>query len=324
MPAKPTVQYRGAEARFRAARTLDDRRLALEEMLASLPKQEGTERIELDIKRRLARLRFEVERRALKRGMSHHVDFEGAAQVVLLGAPSSGKSALLGAVTRAEPAVADYPFTTTRPQPGLMPFEDVQLQLVDLPAITAQHMSPWMPSLVQTADAALLLADPTAPGVLAGVEEVADRLADVHVPLVGCLPGAGDPQDLPLLTLLVIAKADLARDQDMEVIEELYADRFPTVRLSAVSRVGLQAMKVALWKLLQLVRVYNKPSGKKAERTDPFVLPQGSTVLDLAARVHAELPDRLAFARVWGGKIEGQRVSRDFELRDRDVVELAT
>ena len=79
-----------------------------------------------------------------------------------------------------------------------------------------------------------------------------------------------------------------------------------------------------LWKLLQLVRVYTKPPGKKADRRDPFVLTAGATVLDLAARIHAELPEKLAYARVWGGKIDGQRVARDFELRDRDVVEIAT
>ena len=109
----------------------------------------------------------------------------GPAQVVLLGPPNAGKSSLLAALTRAEPAIADYPFTTTRPQPGMMPFEDVQIQLVDLPPVTAQHMEPWLPNVVQTADAALLLADPTSPAVPGDVEEVIDRLASVHVPLVG-------------------------------------------------------------------------------------------------------------------------------------------
>jgi ribosome-interacting GTPase 1 len=181
-----------------------------------------------------------------------------------------------------------------------------------------------MPSVVQSADAALLLADPSTPGVLAGVEEVIERMGGIHVPLVGSYPEDSDPRDLPLPTMLVISKADRASAEDMEVLEELYAERFPCVRFSSRGRIGFQALKVALWRMLGLVRVYTKPPGKKVERSDPFVLPVGATVLDLAGRIHAELPDKLVHARVWGGRIEGQRVAREFELRDRDVVELAT
>jgi uncharacterized protein len=325
MTANLPPQYRAAEAKHREARTIEERRAGLEEMLSTVPKHEGTERLRVDLQRRLARLRQELERRQLRKGgHSVHVEPEGAAQVVILGPPNAGKSSLLAALTRAEPAIADYPFTTTRPQPGMMLFDDVQVQLVDLPPVTAQHLESWMGNVAQTADAALLLADPTSPAVPGDVEEVVERMAGVHVPLVGELSGATDPDDLPLPTLLVLTKVDRAEGSDIEVVEELYAGRYPSVRVSATARTGLQNLKLSLWQLLQLVRVYAKLPGHRAERTEPFVLPLGATVLDVAARVHHELPDRLAYARVWGGKLDGQRVARDFELRDRDVVELAT
>jgi hypothetical protein len=129
---------------------------------------------------------------------------------------------------------------------------------------------------------------------------------------------------MPLPTLLVLSKADLVNQGDLEVLEELYGQIYRTVRFSATKHVGHQQFRIELWNLLQLVRVYTKPPGKKAERSDPFVLHVGSTVHDLADRIHANLAEKLAYARVWGGKIEGQRVARDFELRDRDLVELAT
>jgi ribosome-interacting GTPase 1 len=129
---------------------------------------------------------------------------------------------------------------------------------------------------------------------------------------------------MPLLTLFALNKADIVDEEDFEVLEELYGDEFPTLRLSATRRIGHQQLKLALWQMLELVRVYTKPPGKKLDRSDPFVLSVGSTVMDLAQRIHGDVADKLSYAKVWGGKIEGQKVARDFEFRDRDIVELGT
>jgi hypothetical protein len=322
MPANLTPQYRAAGARFKSAHTLEERKAALEEMLATIPKHKGTEKMQADLKRRLARLRHDEETRTSRHGHAIKVDPEGAAQVVLLGPPNCGKSSLLAALTHAEPPIADYPFTTTRPQPGMMVFEDVQIQLVDLPPVAAQHMDTWLPGLVRGADAALLLVDPTSSDLPEDVEVVRERLAGARAPLVGTLPEEADPRDNPLPTLMVITKADRAREEDLKVLEELYGSQYPLLRISVATHAGLEALKVAVWRLLQMVRVYSKPPGKPVDRSQPFVLPQGYTVADLAERVHREIAEKMQFARVWGGKLEGQRVARDFELRDRDVVEL--
>ncbi len=323
VPANLTPVYRAAEAKYRAAKTLDEKRAALEEMLATIPKHKGTEKLQADIKRKLARLRQESERRANPKKHTVHVEPEGAAQLVLVGPPNSGKSSLLGTLTHAEPGIADYPFTTTRPQPGMMRFEDVKIQLVDLPPVTAEHMEPWMPNVLQAADGALLVLDPSQPGVLEAAEVICDRLAGVHIRLVGALPEDADPRETVLPTVMVANKADLVDPEDIAVMEELCEGRFPVVRFSSQGTPEVQPLKVALWRMLDLVRVYTKKPGEKPDRRDPFVLPRGSTVQDLAARIHGSLAENLAYARVWGGKLNGQRVGRDFELRDRDVVELA-
>ena len=322
MPANLTPQYRASEAKFKAAKSADERRAALEEMLATIPKHKGTEKMQADLKRRLARARQEEESRSAKHGYHVHVEPEGAAQVVLVGPPNAGKSSLLKALTRAEPGIAEYPFTTTRPQPGMMAFEDVQVQLVDLPPVSREHLDPWMGNLVRGADAAVLVVDPTSSEVPDDVEVVRERLAGQRVPLVGELPEDGDHRDTPLPTLLVLTKTDRAREADLAVLEEMYASEFPIVRVSVATRAGLESLKVAIWRRLQLIRVYAKPPGKPADRLDPFVLSQGATVHDFAERIHREIAEKLAFARVWGGKLDGQRVAREFELRDRDVVEL--
>lgn len=324
MPANLTAQYRAADAKYRSASNDSERKEALEEMLSTIPKHKGTEKLQADIKRRLARLRLAGEQRQAKKGFSMHVEAEGAGQLLLLGRPNSGKSSLLGLMTRAEPNIAEYPFATTSPQPGMMKFEDVQIQLVDLPPITADHMDPWIAGLAQAADGALLLADPDRPGVLTGIEEISERFAAVHVPLVGSYAETDDPCDLPLPTILVISKADLASEDDIEVIEELYGETFPVVRFSAEARLGVQALRTSAWDLLDQVRVYTKPPGKKPDRKDPFVLPNGSVITDLAVRIHNDLAESYTSAKVWGGKLNGQKVARDFELRDRDVVEFAS
>lgn len=321
MPANLTPQYRAAEAKFKAAQKPEERRLALEEMLATIPKHKGTEKMQAELKRRMARLRQDEETRTHKHGHVIKVEPEGAAQVVLLGPPNCGKSQLLAALTRAEPAVAEYPFTTTRPQPGMMHYEDVHIQLVDLPPVAREHLDPWLPGLVRGADAAILVVDPTSPEVPDDVEVVRERLAAQHIPLVGELPEDADPRDTPLPTLVLVNKLDRAREEDLQVLEELYGE-FPLVRVSALKHTGFEAFKVALWKRLQLVRLYSKPPGKPADMKEPFVLPEGATLMDLALHIHREIAEKLQFARVWGGKLDGQRVARDFELRDRDVVEI--
>jgi ribosome-interacting GTPase 1 len=322
MPANLTPQYKAAETKFKAAHSVADRRAALEEMLATIPKHKGTEKMQADLKRRLARLRQEDETHGAKHSHVVKVEAEGAAQIVLLGPPNCGKSSLLATVTHAEPAIADYPYTTTRPQPGMMAFEDVHVQLVDMPPVASGQMEPWLPAIVQGADAALLLVDPTSLEVPEDVEVVRERLAAARVHLVRELPEDSDPRETFLPTVVALTKVDRAREEDIEVLDELYRGEYPVLRISATAHTGLEALKVALWRLLQLVRVYAKPPGKPADRLSPFVMPIGSTVLDLAERVHREIAEKLQFARVWGGKLDGQRVARDFELRDRDVVEL--
>ena len=241
---------------------------------------------------------------------------------MLLGAPNSGKSSLLAALTRAEPAIADYPFTTTHPQPGMMNFEDVHIQLVDLPPIAPEHMDLFVPNIVRGADAAVLVVDPTSPALPEDVEVVRERLQAVRIQLVGELPLDSDPRDTPIPTVMVITKVDQAREVDLGVLDELYGSTYPIQRVSTVTHHGLEAFTVALWRRLQLVRVYSKPPGKPADRSEPFVLSEGATVHDFAERIHREIAEKLQFARVWGGKLDGQRVAREFELRDRDVVEV--
>jgi hypothetical protein len=253
----------------------------------------------------------------------HRVEREGAGQVALIGPPNSGKSALLRALTHASPEVADYPFTTRLPAPGMMAFEDVQIQLVDLPPIHPDFHESWIDQIIRNADAGLVVADLSDPDLLEDLETTIEQIENAKV-VLGTAPPREAPGWLHKKALLVANKLDAeGARENLSVLGELYGARFPILALSAKTGEGLEELRGATFRHLELVRVYTKPPGKKFEPTAPYVLKRGSRLLDLAAMVHHDFVEHLKFARVWGhGRFEGQMINRDYLLEDRDVIEL--
>jgi uncharacterized protein len=323
MAANLTPEYLEAEKRFKSARTTSEKVEALEGMLASIPRHKGTEKLQADLKRRLSKLRAGSERRPVSRmGLMHRVEKEGAGQVVLVGPPNSGKSQLLRCLTHATPEVADYPFTTRAPLPGMMAFEDIQIQLVDLPPVHADFPETWLYQIIRNADAALLVVDLSDPDLLEDLETTQAELRNAKVELGAAAP-SGSVGWVLLKTVLVGNKLDASGAYDLEILKELYRDRFPILQVSANTGEGLEGLRRATFELLELVRVYTKAPGKKADLTAPYVVKRGSNLIDLAIMVHHDFFTHLKYARVWGhGRFEGQMVNRDYQLVDKDVIEL--
>jgi small GTP-binding protein len=324
MAANLTPEYLEAEKRFKGAKTTDEKVEGLEQMLATIPRHKGTEKLQADLKRRLSKLRAGQQRRPVSRaGLMHRVEKEGAGQVVLVGPPNSGKSQLLRSLTRAAPEVADYPFTTRAPLPGMMVFEDVQIQLVDLPPVHPDFPETWLYQTIRNADAALLVVDLSDPDLLEDLETTLAELRKAKVELGRTAP-PNSVGGMGLRTILVGNKLDASGAvEDLEILKELYRDRFPIVQISANTGEGLEQLRRASFDLLALVRVYTKAPGKKRDLTAPYVLKRGSHLMDLAAMVHHDFLTQLKFARVWGhGRFEGQMVNRDYQLVDKDVIEL--
>ena len=324
MPANLTPEYLEAERRFKSAKTTEEKIAALEEMQATIPRHKGTEKMQADLKRRLSKLRTEHAKRPVSRaGIIHRVEKEGAGQVTLVGPPSSGKSLLLRRLTHATPEVADYPFTTRGPLPGMMMFEDVQIQLVDLPPVHPDFPESWLYQIIRNADGALLVVDLSDPDLLEDLETALAQLANAKVQLgQGELPNA--PGWLGKKTLLIANKMEASGAlENLEILTELYGARFRMLPVSAQTGEGLEQLRQSVFELLEIIRIYTKAPGKKLERAAPYVLKRGSRLIDLAAHVHHDFLSQLKYARVWGhGKFEGQMVNRDYALEDKDVVEL--
>jgi ribosome-interacting GTPase 1 len=328
MPANLTPQYIKAEKEFKAARTIEEKISCMENMLALIPKHKGTDHMQADLKHRLAQLRREQSEghAAGKRAAPvYKIEKGGAGQVILLGPPNAGKSQLLKSLTNATVVVAEYPFTTQVPQPGMARFEDIQIQLVDTPAVTEDYFEVWLPDLVRRADAALLVADLGDEGLLDALEVVLRRLETVKVCLVPEAPAAA-AEELRTFrrTAIVANKMDLPGAADrLDALREFYSGRFEIWPVSGAMGDGLQTLPGRLFNFLRLIRVYTKEPGKKADLDSPFTLPVGSTVIELAISVHREFEQTLKSARIWGsGKYEGIYVKRDHLLQDKDVVEL--
>jgi ribosome-interacting GTPase 1 len=329
MPANLTPQYIAAEQRFKEASSTEEKIAGLEEMLRVMPKHKGTDKLQADLKRRLSKLRQEAQKTATRRGYSLSVEAEGAGQIMLVGPPNVGKSALLRALTKATPEVADYPFTTRRPMPGMMPFDNVQLQLVDMPPISREYMESWMSQIVRNADAMLLVVDLGDSAVLDAVEFISTMLEEWKILPTGAAltPEAEDALAVgvvPRRALLLGNKCEVPASKDnWDVLQELYGARWPMLAVSATQSHNLEALRHGLYALLDIVRVYTKAPGKKPDLSAPFTMPRGSTVVEVAATVHKDFATHLKFARIWGTeKYEGQMVQRDHIVQEGDIIEL--
>ena len=328
MPANLTPDYLQAEARFRAAETTEEKLEALEEMFATIPKHKGTEKLQADIKRRISRLR-DKEKQAAKKGKRHddfHVVKQGAGQVALIGPPNSGKSSLLARFTAAEPEIAAYPFTTRRPLPGMMEYEDVLVQLVDTPPVSAEYMERGVVGLVRNSDSAAVVVATSDDALLEQIEDVREQMMKSRTVLVGELSREGvcPPGATVMPAFIVASKMDEPGAEDnAAVLREVYGDEFLIQEVSAVTGQGIEDLRRRLFDSIGIIRVYTKAPGKPPDLDKPFTLRKGSTLLDFAAAVHKDFARSLRFARAWGKDVlDGAQIGRDHVLRDGYVVEL--
>jgi hypothetical protein len=326
MPANLTPQYLEAEANFKQAKTIPEKIKALEIMMAIIPKHKGTEKIRAQLKSRMAKLKEELQRKPTigKAEQAYTIKREGAAQVVLLGLPNSGKSSLFSQVTHAFSEVAEYPFTTQKPIPGMMKFENIQIQLVDTPPIQLDHIEPGLSNLIRNADALLLIIDLTENPVFQ-MEILQEELKQMKIEIVGkgpipSLEGGWGSQK----TLLLGNKCDVSNAMEgYRIFETRFKDTFPILPVSAKEGMNCEELKKEVYQLLDIIRVYTKAPGEEPELTEPVVLKKGSTVGDVALSIHKDFFAKLRYAKIWGsGKFGGQMVKRDHQINEGDVIEL--
>ncbi len=324
MPTNLPPEYFDAEKRYKQAATSQEKIAALEELISRVPKHKGTDRLRADLRKKLSQLREEaIKRKRSGKGDLYTVEKQGAAQAALSGFPNSGKSSVLKALTNANPVIADYPMTTVMPLSGMMPFEDIQFQLVDLPPLGNESTDGWVSGVLRNADLLILVFDLSEdPDIQA--ELLLGRLAEWKIPL----RNRGEdrrrkegPESKPVI--LVGNKLDLpGADEGLVRMQEKYGSRYPVLGISAARKQGIEELRRAVFEHAGIIRVYAKEPGKEPDMRTPFTLPAESAVMDLAELIHKDFVHNLRYACIWGSaKFDSQRVQKDYVLSDRDIVE---
>ncbi len=322
MPANLPPQYFEAEKRFRAAKSPTEKITALEEMLAIMPKHKGTDHLRAKLRQRIARLGDAVDKKSATQRASMVIEKEGAAQIAVIGLPNAGKSQLISSITNASPPVAEYPFTTHSATPGMMEFENIQIQLIDTPPLAPQAIEWWLPPILRRADALLVVVD-SSDNPLAQMEDILAQLENMRIRILE-RKTEEDTNLSQKKALITGNKIDLNNARNnYTALQNQYKDQLPIVAISAKEVAGLEELKREIYRMLDIIRVYTKAPGQKPELNNPIILDRGSTLEDAASEVHKDFRAKLKFARIWGsGKHDGIMAKRNHVLQDGDIIEL--
>jgi small GTP-binding protein len=259
------------------------------------------------------------------------IEREGAAQLTVIGLPNAGKSQLVSSITNASPAIAEYPFTTRSATPGMMEFENIQIQLIDTPPLTGESTEWWLVNTIRRADGLLIVVD-LSDAPLTQMEAITAQLERMRIGLFERKAEEGQEEEeeeqnvvLSQKKALIIGnKIDLDNaSPNYQALREKYDKQLPTIAISAKEGNGLDELKLKIYQMLDIIRVYTKAPGKKPDFTEPIILKRGSKLDDAAAEVHKDFAAKLKYARIWGsGKHDGLMAKRDHILEDGDIIEL--
>jgi hypothetical protein len=326
MPANLPPPYFEAEKRYREGRTPEEKIEALEEMLTIMPKHKGTDKLRADLRKRIAKHKSEDrQKKSSAKGVTaYNIEREGAAQAIIIGVPNVGKSSIVAALTNAKPEVADFAHSTWKPTPGMANFENIQFQLIDTPPVPTEFIDPGLPDLLRRTDIIALVID-IQDDPLQQLDDAMAFLNNLRI----YPPGMRIPADLkkaPFIrkVLVVVNKVDdEPAMEDYRAFQELCEMRLPLVPISIRTGYNLLDFLKKIYELAGIIRVYTKSAGRDPDMKSPFVLPDNSTLEELAEQIHKDFVTKLKYAKVWGKTVfDGQMVQRDFVLHDGDVVEI--
>jgi ribosome-interacting GTPase 1 len=326
MPTNLPPDYFEAEKRYREAKTPAEKIACLEEMLTIMPKHKGTDKLRAGLRKRISKLKTapRSKKGPGKRESTFYIDKEGAGQVVIVGPANVGKSSLVATLTNANPEVADFPHSTWKPVPGMLQVENIQIQLIDTPPLDSDYVEPGLMDLIRRSDLILLVVDLLTDPV-AQLEDSVTLLQEHRIVPFRFKDRYSEQQGLTFIPFLILANKndDEDSEENFEIFRELLEEDWPMVSASVTTGRNLDLFKQALVKRLNIIRVYSKAPGKEPDLTAPFTLKKGSTVADMAEKVHKDFVDKLKIAKVWGNSVyDGQMVQRDHVLHDGDIVEL--
>jgi len=324
VPANLTPQYHSAEKRYREAKEVDEKIAALQEMMAVMPRHKGTDHLYAGLRGKIAKLGQESERKlATARRAGFFIRSEGAGQVVLVGPANVGKAQVLAMLSSADPEVAMYPYTTRTLLPGMMAFENIQIQLVDTPPLGHRDVRILLSSVLHEADVIAIVID-LGNDPISQLDWTMAQLEECRVVPNWWSPQIEGEAVMYRKKMLVIGnKLDLpGARENLRILERKCSAQIPVGSVSATEGDQLESLPLVVYQAMEIIRVHTKAPGQKPDRSDPVILRKGSNVGEAATAIHKDIRKGLRYAVVWGsGKFEAQTVSKEHILQDGDIVE---
>ena len=235
---------------------------------------------------------------------------EGAAQIAFVGPPNAGKSSLLQALSNIQIKTGDYAFTTTRPVPALTRIRGVLVQLVEIPGLIAGAVRRPRRRPRAARRAPRRRSDRLLPGLL-GTGPASSRPSWPKCARPG---SSGRRSSRP-------RRWTRPRRRRCDGLDRLGLEVVP---VSVLDDQSLESFRRAVWRLTGLIRVFLRKHGEDV--SEAVALRPPASVADAARSVHHQLEERCVGAHVWGpsARFDGQRVGREHELADDDVVEIVS
>ncbi len=302
MPANVHPEYCHAEKEYSEATTIEDKIKCLEKMISFAPSHKGGENLRAQLKTRYKKL-IESKEKSKKSGKSFQQGIKKAEmQAILVGPPNSGKSTLFQRLTNQKTLITDFPHSTSSPTLGTIDYEDVKIQLVDMPSFPNTDKG-----VIHTTDTVLLLLDNTSQ-----VEPSIKEIGPTHAKLI-----------------LIFTKMDLLTTQEKRKLEANLKSKFKKYSFILIGKQDtledLDNLKKTLFQSFPIIRIYTKEP-KKEHSKDPMIMKKGSILQDAAEKISKSLKKQTRFAKIWGpsSKFPGQTVGLNHVLKDKDIIEIKT
>jgi len=304
MPANLPPQFFALLAKLKEAESPEEKISILEEMLAICPKHKGTEKVQRDLKSKIAKLKKQKPQKT-KRETLYSIPKQGAGQIIIVGPANSGKSSLLNALSNAKAKLASYPFTTSTPQPAMMKYENILIQLVDTPPLTKESPG-WLKALMSAADGLIVVFDLAKNEITEEIENLKEILNNWGLENKKIL-FLGNKIDLPK------AKENFQKLKDK------------ICPISAQNKMGIEELKKEIFNLLEIARIYSKKPGKEIDFEHPFIVKKGTKLIKLAKEISEDLVSSFKYAKLFRkNSSKVQIVGKDYLLKDQDIIEIHT
>jgi len=300
LPTNVHPEYIYAEEEFLSAESDEEKLKALAKMISFAPSHKGAENLRAKLRLRYKKLKEQIEKsKKIKKGSAKSGIKKEDLQAAIIGKTGTGKSSLLSLLTNAHPEIADYPFTTKFPVVGMLDYNGVAIQLIEIPAIESGY---YNKGIANSADTLLIMITD-----LKQLDEI-EKLLKTNAKKI-----------------VVFNSFNKSAEEVRKVSATLESRKYNFAIISTKTKEGLEPLKEKLFQSFGKIRIYTKEPGKE-KSNKPIILPPESIVKDVAEKILKNFSKKIKETRIWGpsSKYPGQVVGLSHELKDLDVVEFKT